>query len=332
MVPFMVPQAERLSDGKIPARFFPGNRRLAGRRQGGDLMAPFRWEKLVLWLLLAAGLAVGVGQVAAWVGGYVRPVGVFSLLVGGLLGGMLVGVIRLVDLAHRPTVLVGVVLAGLLCAASEHWGCYLHARREYARQAAEWEVKIQGLAALSGQLAQAVQKQLPQPPGSLREYLAGQLERGRQIGPWVLRGSGVWISWLAEAGLALAAAAVLVWATLRWPYCTGCESWYRTIRQGRLLPNDLARWAEVFEIPIRLPEAAGRFRAQFRLLQCVGQCTPGRIELVWETADGHLQTWQSQLDTAQRQKLDALWQSGLVEEEVSATTPPSGSAQERIAE
>jgi hypothetical protein len=305
--------------------FLPGKSRLAEKRQRGTLMVPFRWEKFVLWLLLASGLAVGVGQVAAWVGGYIRPVGVFSLLVGSLLGGMLVGAIRLLDLAHRPSVLVGVVMAGLLCAASEHWGCYLQAHREYERLAAEWEIKTRGLAALSGQMAQAIQQQYPQPPGSWGQYLAEQLERGRRIGPWVLRGSWVWISWLAEAGLAFGAAAVLVWSTLGWPYCTGCESWYRTIRQGRLLPTDLAQWAEVLEIPLGQPKTAGRFRAQFRLLQCLGQCTAGRLELVWETADGHLQTWQAELAPPQREKLDALCQPSSGEQHPPSQPPPSAS-------
>ncbi len=284
-------------------------------------MPRFRWEKAWWWLLLGVGVGLGVGQLAAWVGGYVRPVVVFPLLVGSILGQMLVGGIRLLDLAHRPTVGVGLLLASLLCAGSEHWGYYRQAQRDYERRVADWQAKIQGLAALSSQFAQAIQQHLPPPPGSFTEYLQVQLDRGRRIGPWLLKGHWVWLSWLADAGFVLLAAAGLLWPTLGWPYCSVCESWYRSVRQGRLPPTDFAPWAELLALPVARPQPAPPFRVQFRLLQCQGQCTPGRLELVWEDAAG-LHTWQTQLDDAQREKLEALWKAASTSQEELPSPPP----------
>ncbi len=284
-------------------------------------MVRFRWEKFVLWLLLAAVAAVGVGQLAAWLGGYLRPVLVFPLFVGSLLGGMLVFLIRLLDLAHRGSVLVGVLVASVVCAGSEHWGCYLQAHREYERIAADWQAQTQGLTALSPQFAQAVQQQLPRPPGTFGEYLRRQVQEGRQIGPWIIQGGWVWASWWLEAGLTFAAALALLGATMRWPYCSRCESWYRMVRQGRLFPKDLARWAPLFEI--ELP-AMGK-NVRFRLLECLGRCSAGRLELVWEDSDGQLQSRQLELDAAQREKLDALWQAAASEE---SSPPETASSQD----
>ncbi|MCS7303782.1 MAG: hypothetical protein NZ602_01565 [Thermoguttaceae bacterium] len=286
-------------------------------------MIRFRWEKLLLWVVLTTVVAMAVGQLAAWVGGYLRPVVVFALLVGCLLGGMLVVGIRLLDLAHRSSILVGLVLAGVICTGSEHWGAYRQAKREYERTLADWQAKTQGLVALSHQFAQALQQQLPRPPSSFAEYLASQLERGRPIGPWLLKGNWVWISWVLEAALVLLAAGGVVWPTLRWPYCSSCESWYRTIRQGRLLPADLAQWAELFQIPVFHPESARRFRAQFRLLQCLGQCSAGRLQLVWENPHGQLQRWEVKLDTLQREKLNTIWEEASDQAHSSDSTSAS---------
>lgn len=266
----------------------------------------FRWEKFFLWLVVAGVAALAVGQLAAWVGGYIRPVGVFPLVIGTLLGGLLVGGVRLLDLAHRTAVLVGLLWATAVCAGSEHWGSYLRAQREYERQLADWQAKTQGLIALSSQFAHAIQDHLPRPPGSFGDYLSSQLSQGRQIGPWRWEGRWVWISWVAEAALVGLGAGAWLWPTLRWPYCTQCESWYRTIRQARLLPEDFLRLAELLKISNPRPPEQGRFRAYFRLWQCLGQCSPGRVELVWENPEGKLQRFHIDVDSHQREKLDLL--------------------------
>jgi len=280
-------------------------------------MVCFRWGKFFLWVGLAGLAGLGVGQWAAWVGSYLRPMVVFPLLVGCVFGGMLVFLIRLLDLAHRGSVLVGVVFASAVCVGSEHGGYYLQTQREYERTLAEWQTKTRGLAALSSSFGQAIQQQLPPPPATWGEYLRRQVEQGRRIGPWLIQGGWVWASWAVEAALTLAAALILVGLTLRWPYCSTCQSWYRVVRQGRVPSQQLAQWREVLERDVSLSGPAPRFR----LLECLGRCTPGRLELVWEDADGQVQTCPRELQAAQREKLDALWQAAASSEEDSS--PPA---------
>lgn len=265
-------------------------------------MVRLRWEKFLLWVGFSAIAAVGVGQLAALVGSYLRPIGLFPLLVGGVLGGMLVFFMRLLDLAHRGTLLLGVVLGTLLCNGSEHWGCYFQAQRAYERLVAEWMAQTQGLAALSGQFAEAIQQQLPRAPGTFLEYMNRQVEQGRSIGPWKVRRGWVVASWGLEALLTFLAALALVTATVQWPYCPKCESWYRTVRQGRLLPEELGCWAEALALPVPSPCPSGRFR----LLECLGQCGPTRLELFWENHLGQLQSWRAWLDPEQQQILAPL--------------------------
>ena len=69
-----------------------------------------------------------IGQV---VQSYFAPAVLFPILVGVFTGLTVVGLVRLVRIGHRPTVLLAAVLAAAVAAAGQHYFSYLAYRSHY---------------------------------------------------------------------------------------------------------------------------------------------------------------------------------------------------------
>ena len=262
-----------------------------GPNQNGQAGPPtgaarFRWRGLLLWLpacLISAALAAKAAVVAQ---SYFAPLGFFPLLVGVALGAILVAFMRLAQVAHRPTVLAGTVLAALLAAAGQHYLCYRTALTHIQQKLDEHpEARLAFADALDDRV-----------PDDFADYLRSQAAAGRDhFG----RGLTVWLSWALDAVLLLAATLAVVVTSMRMPYCDRCRSWYRTTRAGDL---DVAIASRVAELAgIRLPR---RIRsARFRLQACTGGCGPTALELFWVQTRGARSSQRVWLDTDQRNRI-----------------------------
>jgi hypothetical protein len=240
---------------------------------GGD----FSWFKLVLWLL-TAGL---VGLAAAWVAeigqAYFAPLLLFPLLVGVAVGAVMVGLMRIGQVGHRPTIVLGTVLAVTVTVAGQHYLGYLAANH--------WP---------------SAELRAMRPFG---EFLQQQADRGRPLlGDLVVHGTLAWVTWAVDGLLVLAAALVMLGPVIRQPYCNRCRSWYRTIRAGRVDVSTAQQIAEVTSLPV----ADRPKRARYRLACCNAGCGQTRLELSWEAVEGRIVTVRALLDHDLRNRVNQL--------------------------
>jgi hypothetical protein len=254
----MVPDTQSIGDAEKPD---PGGR--------------FLWRGVAVMFLGGPLL----GAVAAWgahaAEPYFAPFVIFPLLVGLILGAVFVGLIRTVQLAHRPTIWAGVVLAGMAAVAGQHYLAY-----RAARAAALDDVETVQQARRA--FAEQVRGRLPHVPQNPLDYMAREAKRGRPIlGQHLAQGWLAWASWGFDGLLVLAAAVLVVLPAVGQPYCNRCLSWYCSVRSGRLDGKTARRLAEMAGTkgPPRPDEIVA---ARYRLLSCRSGCGPTGFELVWE--------------------------------------------------
>jgi hypothetical protein len=236
-----------------------------------------RWIRdLLLWLPGSLML----GALTAWVAVdaqlYFAPLLLFPLLMGVLLGVLLVLLMRMAQIGHRPTIVVGTLLAAALAAGGMHYLTYLSHCREIAAESANIDK-----ARLF--LPKDAARRIPSPPSNFFEYMQLQAAQERPIFPaYSVHGGFAWLLWGVEALALTAATFVVMVPALFLPFCRRCHSWYRTYRSARFPPPLLGRLAVELklEIPPRL--RSGRCRLQ----ACLGGCGPTRCELAWEGFEG----------------------------------------------
>ena len=207
--------------------------------------AAFQLSQFLWWLpaclihgTVVAWLAYGVQKSFA-------PLGLFPVLVGIVLGMTLAGLMRLVQVANRRTIVAGAAVACIATVAGQHFFSYQEQRETAVRQAAQFRIAAQAYPGL-------VQGKPPQPASSLIDYLRWQAIRGRPIfGDVVARGSMAWTSWAVDACLVLAATMVVVIPASRQPYCNQCRTWFSTVRRGRLAASEAVKVATALgtEVP-----------------------------------------------------------------------------------
>jgi hypothetical protein len=248
-----------------------------------------------------------LGAIAAWVAViaqfYFAPLVLFPLLVGVGLGAMLIGLMRVAQIGHRPTLWLGAVLAAAVAVVGQHYLSYREAIQRRERDMAE-----------AWQKARVPWAELPKgwQPG-FAEYMRLQAARGRPLvelyageehGKPVFRAytvSGVyaWLSWAADGLLLAVAAAGLILPATWQPYCNGCRSWYRTIRSGRIVAATARRVAEAAGLP---PGQQIKW-ARYRLSNCGAGCGPTRLELSWEEPGGRTLLSDTWLDADGRDRI-----------------------------
>jgi hypothetical protein len=264
-----------------PVRFQPAAER-----------ASFAWKGL----LLAIPICPMFGLIWAWAAEgaqwYFAPILLFPILLGVVVGATVVGLVRFIQVGHRPTILLAAVLAAAVAGVGQHYFGYLAA---YERASPSISVG----AASRVDVATLVRQMKP----SFAQYLDSQAQRGRPlVRGYVARGWVAWLSWAADAMLVVAAAVAMTVLALRAPYCNRCRSWYRTIRNGKVDVSTARRLAEL----VRVEDIGNPRSFRYRLSACHGGCGPTRCELSWEEAGGALDLVQLWLDAAGRNQVVAI--------------------------
>ncbi len=256
-------------------------------------MAPrFRLDRLLWWLpvcLIHGGL---VAWAATLVERFSAPVVLFSLLVGVVLGGALVGMIRVLQIGNRPTILLGTVVAALIAVVGQHYLSYRTARRAALEDRRGYQSAQ--LAFRGSELAQR-----PVPPEGFFPFLRWRAARGFGLLGFKAEDWVVWLLWAGDGALVLAAALAVVSPAINRPFCDRCGSWFRTTRRAALDPGtaqELAGLAET-ELPERLTSA------RYRLFACQGGCGPTGLELHWVGPKGDTSSVTVWLDPSQRNQI-----------------------------
>jgi hypothetical protein len=232
--------------------------------------ARFRWRRFLVWI--PACLAYGglIGWVSVSIERYRAPLLLFPLLMGLVLGATLVGMSRVCQVGNRFTVLLGVVLAALAAVIGQHYVGYRDARRQAQEDAQSYR-----LARLA--FGDVVLGETPVPPAGFLDFLRWRAARGFHVVGYQARGAVVWVIWVADALLAVAAAVTVVLPALNKPYCDRCRSWFRTIRRGPLDPATAGKLAGLVDED--LPDEVASTR--YRIFACNGGCGPTGLELRW---------------------------------------------------
>ena len=274
------------------------NAERAGPSGGG----PFGWRGLGVWF--PGGLLLG--GLAAWaaedVQSYFAPLLFFPLLVGIGLGAVLVLLLRVGQVGHRPTILLGTVLAALAAVVGQHYFVYLAQQRDRQQTAVPENAK-EALLKLNARLPAA-------PPETFCEFMRQQANEGRSVFHlFEARGGGAWALWAVEGLLTLAAALGVVIPAMRLPFCPRCRSWYRATRSARFPAAVIRRIAQVLDV-----ETSDRIRSgRCRLLTCASGCGPTGCEISWEDLEGNTFFAQVWLDTAARNAVVQAFDEALCE-------------------
>ncbi len=245
----------------------------------GQAMPPSAAGRFV-WRGVAVALVGGplLGAITAWgahvAAGYFAPLVVFPLLVGTLLGAMFAGLLRLVEMAHRPLAWLGLLLAVAVAIAGQHYLAYRAAYAAALEDAAKFD-KARAVA------PEDLRGRLPRVPDSPLDFLQTEARRGRPIwNRYLAQDAWAWTSWAVDGLLLLGAASWIVFPALRQPYCNQCLSWFHTVRSGRVDTTTLARLAQALG-PELLQVPDQTVSARYRLLSCRSGCGPTGFELIF---------------------------------------------------
>ena len=275
----------------------------------------FSWAALALWLPACAVLGVA----AAWVADIASsdlgftPLVIFPLLVGLGVGGMLIAVMRLGQVAHRSTIVAGALLAVVVTVAGQHYFAFRSAQRRAEQQLRRVEQQYgRELHAAEGAFGNVLTERLPRPPPTFSEYLIW----GRRMwDDFVVYGWAAWLTWGIDGLLVLGAALAVVLPAAMLPYCNCCRKWYRTVRSTRIELSTAGRLAELAGL-----DTVGQPRwARCRLSSCPGGCSPTRFELSWEATDGKTYLARTWLDTQHRNRV-----TQVLDESTTVAEEPDG--------
>ncbi len=263
----------------------------------------FSGQGFAVFLALSIVLGTLIGGASAVVQTYFAPLVLFPLLVGGFLGAVLIGLMRWSDVAHRPTVLFGTLLAAVACTVAAHYVSYTAAQRHRSPEDAKLALARAVFPEDAARMAE---------PRNFFDYLRREAAQGRVLtAHFTARGPLAWLSWGIDAVLTLSAALALVVAALGLPYCNRCRTWYRTTRSGRI-PLATARELAGM-VRLELPPRAVATR--YRLMNCEAGCGPTGLELVWRVPKEGTAMATIWLDLAQRNRLQAMLDAVAEEEE-----------------
>jgi hypothetical protein len=220
---------------------------------------------------------------------YAAPLVLFPILVGIFTGLTIVGLARFIQIGHRPTIVMAVVLAAAVAVAGQHYCRYVSDYWRPTTAEANAGATGQDLSALAHKLA----------PGFI-EYIHAQADRGRPLfGQYVAKGWAAWLTWTIDAMLTLAAAVAVTIPAFRVPYCNRCRTWYRTVRNGKIDVPTARRLAETCGVD----EIAGAGSPRYRLSCCHAGCGPTYCELSWEEPNGTVDLVRVWLDGEKRNQI-----------------------------
>ena len=236
------------------------------------------------------------GAVVAWaatlVEQFTAPLVLFSILVGVVLGGTLVGMIRVLQIGNRSTVLSGTVVAALIAVVGQHYISYRTAYRSAVEDRRAYQSAQ--MAFRGSELART-----PVPPEGFFRFLRWRAARGFGLLGFKAEDWTVWLLWAGDGALVLAAALGVVGPALRRPYCDRCRSWFRTTRGGPVDPQTARQLARLVEAELPEPLASARYR----LSACHGGCGPAGLQLHCVGPKGDASSLKVWLDLARRNQI-----------------------------
>jgi len=264
----------------------------------------FDLRRFALWLPLCGVLGLLIAVAAEVAQRYFAPFLLFPLMVGVLLGGMLVGLLRVCEVGHRPTVLAGAVLAAVLAAAGQHYVAFWRAQ-ESLRSDPEHYAKLR--------------LGFPEkvPPDQWWAFMQWSASRGRQVWSWQARGAMAWATWGVDGLLVFGATLLLVLSAARLPYCNRCRRWYHTTQVGRIEPAEARQLAEVVDVTV----GGEILRGRYRLIRCPGGCGPAGLFLSWEQRDGDYAAGPIWLGPAERGRVQELLDDWAAKRQADAEDP-----------
>lgn len=256
----------------------------------------FRPAHLGLWLPLCVIHGTATAWIAFGVQKHFSPLGLFPVLVGLLVGVTLAGLMRLVHVAGRSTIVLGAIVASAVAVFGQHYFSYQEQRETAQRQAAQFRMAAQAHPDL-------VRGTPPQPASGVFEYLRWQAIRGRSIaGRIVARRGWAWTSWALDGCLTLFAALLVIVPASRQPYCDRCRTWFSTVRRGRAAAVTAGKLANA--IGMEPPE--DHQGARYRFVHCQGGCGVAGLEICWELPNGRWRTTRRWISPGNRSRLEDL--------------------------
>jgi len=260
----------------------------------------FVWWQAGFWLPACLVMGMPVAFVSHVVQPHFAPFVVFPLLIGVGLGAMTAGLMRLAQVGHRPTLLLGVLLGASVAVAGQH---YLDYRKAYDRAQWEWELVRRA----KQQFPDGVVGNVARPPINIADYLDHQAMVGRWIGSYSAKGWRAWSSWAIDGLLLLAAATAVVARAVRQPYCNRCRSWYRAVRTDQIDAETAQEMVEVAGLTaIEQPTAA-----RYRLFSCNGGCGPTGFQMQMKKSGNWQITARVWLDVERRDQMTQLLDSAM---------------------
>jgi hypothetical protein len=271
---------------------------------GGGL---FSRRGLAIWLLGALILGTLVARTAVVAQFYFAPLVIFPILVGVGLGVLLMGLMRIGQVGHRPTIILGTILSVSVAVVGEHYFCYFSARETELKQPPLLDKALQAFPDL-------VAAHSDTPPESFMEYMCRQANHGRPLLlDYTARGWVVWLSWIIDGLLVLAGAWAVLIPTMLLPFCSRCQTWYRAIRSARIHASAIKQIGQIVGVE---PVEHLKF-GRCRLICCHSGCGPTGCELYWEDTTGDTFFARVWLDAANRNMvMQALDQAVQAEENV----------------
>ena len=243
--------------------------------------------------MLAARAAVDVQA-------FFAPLVIFPLLTGIGLGAVLTGLMRVGQVGHRPTIILGAVLAVLTTVAGEHYFCYLSTRSAEPEQSQLAEKARQVFPDL---LAGRLQTQ----PSNFADFIRQQADRGRPLLFGLIgRGWIAWLSWAIDGLLVLAGAAAVLIPAMLLPYCRQCQTWHRAIRGAKITGSAVTEIGRIVDVDLVENIKSGHCR----LISCHRGCGPTGCELYWESTDGDTYFARVWLDAQRTRQSNAIARSG----------------------
>jgi hypothetical protein len=245
---------------------------LSGPSGGGS----FSWRRLGIWLPGTIILGTIVAQAALDAQLYFAPLLIFPLLVGLVLGGLLIFLMRIGQVGHRPTIIWGTILAGLVAVVGQHYFSYLSLEEADSEQS-------QLVAKARQSLPASLARRLPSSPVSFLDFMDRQAAHGRPlIFGYQARGWIAWFSWFVDGLLIILGIMAVVIPTMLLPFCSRCQTWYRAIRSAHLPASPVEQIARIVTVESAENIKSGRCR----LICCQRGCGPTGCELSWEDAAG----------------------------------------------
>lgn len=273
---------------------------------GAPPRARFRLWHLAFWLPLCLVHGTAVAWLAYGLQKHYAPLVLFPILVGVGLGVTLAGLMRLVQVANRSTIVLGTVVACAAAVIGQHYFSYREQRETAMRQAAQFRMAAQAHPDL-------IQGSPPQPASGLVEYLRWQAVRGRPIvGKKIARGGLAWASWALDAALIFVSTLLVILPALRQPYCNQCRTWFTTVRRGKLSVPAAEETATL--LGMEFPESVAG--ANYRIVHCQNGCGVAGFEICWELSDGGTKMKRVWVSPEDRTKLETRM--------ISSTPPTPG--------